>query len=316
MDLEKHLTPKTIAAIYEHYTTSRKDRHSNRLGGSMIGAPCDRALWYGFRHADKSHFTGRQLRLFNTGHREEERVIADLRAAGCTVWDRDPDAPEKQIGFTSANGHFVVYLDGVVEGLKESLKPHTLEVKSANDKNFKTFKSKGLEVWKPTYYAQAQIGMHLSGLERCAFIVVNKNDDDMWMERIRYDPAMGMQLIARASAIIFAEQPPARISNDPAYFECKFCTFHNVCHMGKLPEINCRTCAHATPEKDGDGRWSCAKRNAFGTVCSKHIFNPYMMPWSIDDAGSEWVQYVDDDGEVIRNGDGNSLEIASRWLPL
>ena len=314
MDLEKYLAPKTIVAIYEHYVTSRKSEHRPHLGGSQIGNSCERALWYQFRHADRPHFQGRQLRLFQTGDREEERIVQNLRDIGVTVWDRDPETG-KQIRFTACAGHFALSLDGVAEGLPESKQPHNLEFKTMNDKNFKALKAKGLEEAKPVYYAQAQVGMHLSGLQRCAFIVVNKNDDEMYMERIHYDPAVGMKLVAKAESIIFAEQPPSRISNDPAWFECKFCAFHNVCHMGKLPEVNCRTCARATPERDGDGRWSCAAGREFGKVCEGHIFNPYVMPWPVEDAGENWISYLTEDGEVIRNGDGNSVELASSWIP-
>lgn len=314
MNLEQHTTPRTVQAIYDWYVAKRKSEHRPHLGGSQIGNPCDRALFYQFRHADRAVFDGRMLRLFETGDREEGRIVANLRAVGMTVWDRDPDTG-KQIRFEAHGGHFALSLDGVVEGVHESKAAHTAEFKTASDKNFKAIKSKGIEAAKPIYYAQAQIGMHMSGLTRCLFVVVNKNTDEIYVERIRYDPAMGMQLVAKAGAIIFAEHPPAKLSNDPAYFECKFCTFQNVCHMGKLPEINCRTCARATPEKDGDGRWSCSKGNPFGTVCSSHLFNPFIMPWPIDDAGEDWVQYVTGDGEVIRNADGNSLAIASDWVP-
>lgn len=314
MNLEQHVTPRTVQDIYDWYVDQRKSEHRPHLGGSQIGGPCDRALFYQFRHADRAVFDGRMLRLFETGDREEGRIVANLRAVGMTVWDRDPDTG-KQIRFTDCGGHFALSLDGVVEGVPESKVPHTAEFKTASDKNFRAIKSKGIEAAKPVYWAQAQVGMHKSGLTRCLFIVVNKNTDELYIERIRYDPAIGMKLIARAASIIFAEQPPARISTDPAYFECKWCTFQNVCHKGKIPEINCRTCAHATPEKDGDGAWSCSKGNAFGTVCSGHIFNPYMMPWEIDDAGPDWVQYVTGEGEVVRNGNGNSLSVASMWVP-
>lgn len=315
MNLDQHLTPKTITAIYDHYVDSRKSEHRPHLGGSQIGNKCERALFYQFRHADRPHFSGRQLRLFETGDREESRIVKNLRDIGVTVWERDPDTG-RQIRFTACAGHFALSLDGVVEGLMESSQPHTAEFKTMNEKNFSALKNKGVEETKPVYFAQCHVGMHLSGIHRCLFIAQNKNTDELYMERIKYDPTLGMKLIAKAEAIIYAEQPPARISNDPSWYECKFCDFHNVCHMGKLPEVNCRTCARATAENDGDGRWTCAAGRNFGVTCEKHIFNPYMMPWPVEDAGEDWISYVNDDGEVIRNGDGNSVELASEWVPL
>jgi hypothetical protein len=314
MNLDQHTTPKTVHAIFDWYREQRKNDHRPHLGGSQIGHPCKRALWYQFRHCDRAEFDGRMLRLFETGDREETRIVANLRAVGVTVWDRDPETG-KQIRFTAHDGHFALSLDGVAEGLKESSQPHTLEFKTMNDKNFRAMEAKGCEATKPIYYAQCQIGMHLAGLDRCAFIAVNKNTDAIYMERIKLDLAYALKLVAKAGEVIWTDKPPEKLSNDPSYFECKFCDYHAVCHYGKLPEVNCRTCAHATPEKGGDGDWSCAKGRDFGEVCEQHIFNPYAMPWPVHDATPDWVDYVREGGKIVRNGDGNSQALHDEWVP-
>jgi hypothetical protein len=314
MNLEPHTTPPTVQAIFEHYVAKRKDAHRPHLGGSQIGNECARALWYQFRHMGRPYFDGRVLRLFETGDREEDRIVTNLRAVGVTVWDRDPETG-KQIRFTACDGHFALSLDGVAEGLRESGQPHTLEFKTMSDKNFRATQSKGVQDVKPIYWAQCQVGMHLSGLERCAFIAVNKNTDAIYMERIKYDPAEARQLIAKANEIIFSDKPPAKINNDPSFYLCKFCDYSDLCHQGRVPEVNCRTCAHASPELGGNGVWSCAKGHKFGNVCQSHLFNPYAMPWEIHDASPDFVEYVTDDGEVIRN-EGNSNEIEQMWVPL
>jgi len=313
MDLTPHIMAPTVAAIYAHYEASRKDKHRPHLGGSQIGAECARALWYQFRHMDAPAFEGRTLRLFQTGDREESRLVENLRAVGVTVWDRDPDTG-KQIRFTACDGHFALSLDGVGEGFRESSQPHTLEFKTMNDKNFKVLEKDGLEKAKPIYWAQCQVGMHLSGLQRCAFIAVNKNDDSIYMERVKYDAAVGIQLVAKAESIIFADKPPAKLNNDPSFFLCRFCDYKHVCHEGKPPLVNCRTCAHATPEQGADGAWGCAKGLPMPTPCKAHLFNPYAMPWEVRDASPDWVEYVTEEGEVIRN-EGNSDEIAAGWMP-
>ena len=56
------------------------------LGASVIGSPCSRALYYAFRWCWQEKFDGRMKRLFNTGHREEERFITYLTAIGFKVW--------------------------------------------------------------------------------------------------------------------------------------------------------------------------------------------------------------------------------------
>ena len=313
MDLDPFNTPPTVQAIFEWYQAQRKSEHRPHLGGSQIGNECSRALWYQFRHMDRGYFDGRVLRLFQTGDREEDRIVSNLRSVGVTVWDLDPDTG-KQIRFTAHDGHFALSLDGVAEGLRESSQPHTLEFKTMNDKNFRAMENKGCEETKPVYFAQCQIGMHLAGLDRCAFIAVNKNTDAIYMERIKYDPAIALKLVAKAGEVIFTDKPPAKLNTDPAFYLCKFCDYSAVCHLGKLPEVNCRTCAHASPERGGDGLWSCSKGQAFGTICEKHLFNPYAMPWDVHDASPDWVEYVTEDGEIIKN-EGNSETLASEWVP-
>lgn len=312
MDLELYAQPKTVQAIYAHYKAQRKSEHRPHLGGSQIGNHCARALWYQFRWADKPQFDGRMLRLFETGDREEGRIVANLRAVGVTVWDRDPDTGG-QIRFTACAGHFALSLDGVGEGFAESAAPHTLEFKTMSGKNFKATAAKGVQEVKPIYWAQCQVGMHLAGLDRCVFLAVNKDTDEIYMERIKADAAEGIKLIAKAESIIFSDKPPAKLSEDPSFFGCKFCDFKEVCHNGKPPEVNCRTCAHSTPERTGDGLWSCALGKPM-QICKDHLYNPYGMPWDIADAGSDWVEYTTDHGEVVRN-QRNSEEINAGWIP-
>lgn len=308
MKIEQYTIPPTVQMIYDHYKKQREGKtHRPHLGGSQIGNECSRALWYQFRWAWSPQFEGRLLRLFETGDREEERIVKNLRDIGVTVWERDPETG-KQIRFEACGGHFALSLDGVGEGLPESKRPHTLEFKTMNDKNFKSTQRMGVEKAKPIYWAQCQVGMHLSGLDRCLFVAVNKNTDDIYAERIKLDPAEAMKLIAKAERIVFAALPPEKLSEDASDWRCKFCPYWATCHGCKIPEVHCRTCAHVTPE--GDGSWSCTKGHKVDLPCTDHLFIPQIMPsgWEVIDTGDGWVEYCDEEGEVIVNK-GNSKEM-------
>lgn len=300
------MTSPIIKAIYQAYEDKRRNAHRPHLGGSQIGNECGRALWYQFRWTYTEKHEGRILRLFETGEREEQRVIQNLRAAGCTVWDRDP-ATGQQFRYTAVGGHFALSLDGVVEGLPESTQPHTLEVKTMSEKYFKVLCNLGVEKAKPVYYAQCQIGMHLSGLDRCLFISVNKNTDEIYAERVRHDKAYCQTLLDKAGSIIFSDKPLSGISSDPAWFECKFCPYHSVCHGDQMPELNCRTCAFSTTEAEG---WSCARhKKALDEIdqrsgCGDHIYIPDLVKLPVHDTGEDWVEYVTEEGEVVRNYKG------------
>lgn len=70
-----------VEAIDRHWEAAQTGDRAH-LGASQIGEPCERKLVYSFRHACKAKFDGRMLRLFDRGHREEERFLTYLAQVG------------------------------------------------------------------------------------------------------------------------------------------------------------------------------------------------------------------------------------------
>jgi len=277
----------TVDAIYKQYELKAGDPFRDHLGASLIGTECKRACWYTFRFATKPKFDGRLLRLFQSGFREEARIVDDLRTAGITVYDRDPDNG-KQIQYSSFGSHFAGSLDAIAQGFPEAPATwHVLEVKTSNARSFKIMQSKGVKKAKPQHYAQMQMYCHWSNLERAMYIVVNKDTDEIYEERIHYDKAFAEQLEEKANQIIFADEPLERIGEKDS-FACKFCNHKSICHEGGWAEANCRTCAFS--DVVVDGKWYCAKykkdvpsltqRNG----CPAHCFIPALVPLEQIDA--------------------------------
>ena len=249
----------TVKRIYETWKVMRPPRHSRRLGASQIGKSCDRMLWYSFRWAKLPDFEGRMLRLFERGYLEETILTQELKRIGVEFNAVDPDTG-KQYEFSDLGDHFVCKIDGAGCGFVEAPAAwHVVEFKTASESNYGKIVKQGVFEAKPEHYAQCQIGMGMSGMERCAYIVVNKNTDEIHMERIAFDSSAYTQLRQRAKEIIFSVWPPERISDSPAWYECKMCTFHGLCHGVDAAEQNCRTCKHSMPLED-DG-WVCDKHN-------------------------------------------------------
>ena len=313
VDLTKYQTPKTVAAIYEHYVARRKGTsHRMHLGASQIGNECKRALWYQFHWYASPDFEGRILRLFETGDREEDRIVANLRAIGVKVWDRDPETG-RQWNYKDHGGHFGLSLDGIGKGFPESDQPHTLEFKTMNDKSFRDTIKKGVQQSKPIYWAQCQIGMLHAEIDRCYFIAVNKNTDEIYGERIKLKTTEAQGLAKKAGEVIFAASPPARMTDDPSFYLCRFCTYKDVCHGETLPEMNCRTCANSQAETNGG--WTCLGKlideNTQRLGCYSHLFNPTAMPWEVHDAGKDFVHYKTASGALVKNEKGNSAAMAA-----
>lgn len=66
---------------------NKKGKNRRHLGGSVIGKPCARAIYYGWRWFHIGNHTGRLFRLWNRGHLEEFRFAEYLRGAGYEVRD-------------------------------------------------------------------------------------------------------------------------------------------------------------------------------------------------------------------------------------
>lgn len=207
---------KTDAAIETDGAT--KPRRSY-LGMSEIGDTCARRLWLKAHTDFQEPFSGRLLRLFETGHIIERRVIRDLRRAGFIVGGR-------QKVFKDFKGKFKGHCDGIVGGLVESGQPHILEIKSANEKGFKAFKEKGIES-APKYAGQVQLYMGYAKLKRALFIVECKNTSERVQERIKFDAKVFELLREKARLIIEAKTPPTGISSRPDWWECKMCPLNN-----------------------------------------------------------------------------------------
>lgn len=308
----------TVQAIYSWWA-NRLSRPSRRLGASQIGQECERRLWYGFRWATGGEsFDGRMRRLFNRGHREEAVFVDELRGIGCQVHDIDPTTGE-QFTFTGVGGHVVAKIDGVAQGVPEAPKTwHVIGFKTINLAGHTKLVKNGLAAAKPEHVDQNQLEMHLAELERTLYLSACKDNDELYSERLRRDKAHGERLIAKAERVVYAPEPLPGISTDAAHYKCKMCPAAALCHGTAAPAMSCRTCVHATPEPDGDGRWSCARwKDADGkpsTIpfdasregCSHHLFVPALLRnWgAVVDASEEegWILYRAADGFEFRNG--------------
>ena len=76
---------KLIDAMYKSYEKTESLSFS-RLGASGIGEECIRKIWFNWRGFSQKQFEGRMLRLFETGHLQEDRVIQDLIRSGKEVY--------------------------------------------------------------------------------------------------------------------------------------------------------------------------------------------------------------------------------------
>lgn len=287
-------TAESIVRWYE----SRTEQPRPHLGCSEIGRACDRQLWYSFRWALAKKFPGRILRLFNTGVREETRFIEELKAIGAEVYDRDPETGA-QHRFSAVRGHFAGSCDGIGRGLPEAPKTWAvIEFKTHGEKSFKDLQANGVASSKAEHYIQMQMYMGFAELDRALYLACNKNTDEIYSEWVHFEKSVFDMYLERAGKIIDAATPPEKVNTDPAWYLCKMCDYHAICHGEQIPQKNCRTCVHASPVENAS--WRCEKDSRYISFdeqqlgCRQHLFIPPLVSWAdVVDAGDDWVVYRD-----------------------
>ena len=294
----------TREAIFAAYEADAYQGFRPHLGASLIGKPCDRALWYDFRWTTVVQHPGRLLRLFETGQQEEARFVRNLRRTGATVLEVDPDTG-RQWRVTAHGGHFGGSLDAVALNLLEAPKTwHVLEFKTHAAKSFVELVAKGVLLAKEQHYAQMQIYLRLTGMTRAMYLAVNKNNDDLYVERIELDAEYADRLLAKAGRIIFAARPLERVSDDRSWYQCRLCDHADLCHGQARAAVNCRTCLSSTPV---DGGWRCERHERLlseadqRAACDNHLYIPDLVPGEQIDAGTDWVSYRLPGGDLWRD---------------
>ena len=263
-DITLHL-PEDSQTVNSIYDASKKqgDAEPKRgyLGASIIGHPCERYLWFYFRGCFHEDFPGRMYRLFDSGDCAEIRFVQDLRKIGCTV--HDIDSSGKQFAVSAFGGHFSGHMDGCALGVPEAPKTwHVLEFKTHSVKSFAKLKKESVQKAKPMHFAQMQAYMGLAKMTRSLYLAVNKDTDELYSERIRFDSEFFDSLMEKAERIIFSDSFPYRIADRPDWYECSYCPAKVICFGGAkkvLPVLyaSCRQCCHASPVLGGEASWKC-----------------------------------------------------------
>lgn len=259
---------KVIGHMDDAYRTDEFPFRSH-LGASGVGDECARKIWYGFRWATQPKFGGRLLRLFNRGHLEEARFLAMLLMIGCQVYQQDENGGQFRI--SDAGGHFGGSGDGVGIDIPD-LEPGVaalLEFKTSAEKPFLKVQKEGVRAAKFEHYVQMQTYMRKMGLGVALYMVVNKNNDELYAEIVPFNAEIADQFIDRGVKLVWTNNEPDKISNSPGWFACKWCDHRPVCHLKEAPSVNCRTCKHSEPKEDGT--WKCMNPESKGYgVRDKH----------------------------------------------
>jgi hypothetical protein len=233
------------------------DGPRTHLGASLINHECARYLWFTFRWIDHKVHEGRMLRLFNRGHREEDRFIEWYKGIGFTVESHDADG--NQFRISAVGGHYGGSQDGQMQfpphwDVHEPMVLAEYKTKGTGS-GFSKLKENGVRVENPQHYGQMCSYGAAKGFRYAVYNAINKNDDDLHVEIVKLDLNYGNELCRKAGEIITAPTAPPRCASQPTYRGCKYCDFLDVCWNKKPSLVNCRSCVNARPIDNG--QWYC-----------------------------------------------------------
>lgn len=294
----------TIQSLIDEYHEKQIELFRPHMGASQLGHECERYIWLSFRWAVKENVSGRVKRIFRRGNNEEATVVSDLRSIGIDVQNTGKNQSRVLLG-----GHVSGSVDGIIRGGVPGAEktPHILEIKTTNQKGYDALVKEGVRKAKFQHFVQMQVYMHGMQLTRALYVAVNKNDDNLYTERVEYCKEIAENYINKGLFLSTNEEMPKLISQDPSFFICKMCAMNDFCHKTKMTnQLNCRTCAFSTPKVDGAyycERWEDKiPYDAQITGCDHHVIRPDMMPYEFMPAHDEWhaIYYID--GKPVLNG--------------
>lgn len=302
--------PDTIAARIDQWWENQAEAPRPHLGASILGHPCERWLWLSFRWAVREKFPGRMLRLFNRGQREEALIVENLRRIGIDI--RHTSADDGGQIYLDLGCHVGGSVDGIIEGgVPDAPKTrHVAEFKTHSLKSFTELKENGVFEAKRRHWCQIQCYMHGTGIKRALYVAVCKDNDEIYTERIEYHPQAAKDIIERGRRIALTERIPPPLSDNPAWYQCKYCAAWSFCFETHTIEpgcVNCRTCAHVTPLEDGT--WKCEHLPLFNMnpreqleCCTSHALHPDLVSWSFHGGDSDGCAIYNIGGRQVLNG--------------
>lgn len=245
------------------YSGAPRGRPSFSISGGVIGNPCEALLAYSLRGFPDTPPPPHVKRIFRDGHRIENEVLADLRAAGLTVLDRDP-ITSKQYTYVALGGHIKVKADGLIQ-LNMGEPFHLLEIKSMNGDSFDSVQRLGVKYAFPKYYQQMVLEMGLSGILSCVFVAYCKDNSRYHDEIVTFDAHLWD--VQRARIDLTLRNEAHKVAHEATDWRCKTCFKRDACWNGEPVDPVCTTCAHAAAQ---DGRtWWCLRHDRSADVpCS------------------------------------------------
>ncbi len=204
--------------IDQFYLDSQKNRERTRFYITDAGK-CQRATFFKFKNAPRKAIEARILRLFDHGDYIHMLIMkALLSVRDIQVVTSEVSTPPKE--FISGRA------DAIISDGKQL---YVLDIKSMNSMIFRNLKSP-----KEDNIDQIQLYLHSFKIKKGILLYVNKDTQELKEFLVDYDTARAKRLLGELAELkikIDSNVIPARLSDWPKNWQCRYCSYKAICRM-------------------------------------------------------------------------------------
>ena len=204
------------------------------IHASKIGYPCDRNLFYSVNNFALEDVPQSTQRIFDTGSALEPFIVKCLQNEGWNVdYNQGSQSAPVEINVNIGAGVIKGHHDCIIT--RDNQEFFLIDIKTMNDRSFKSWKKYGSITDKPQYVDQ--IHCYAFGLlqknvkiDRLGIVGFNKNNSDIHIDFFDFDPLRMAALLDRATNIFNLNEPPEQGDRFTAW-SCKYCGYKNICEL-------------------------------------------------------------------------------------
>ena len=207
------------------------------LRASRIGSLCDRALFYSVNGAEEIT-SEKSQRIFEVGRVLEPIIVSWLRSDGWKVQrNLFVNSNEGMSLSLEVNGGTIIAHPDCVISHHELDGNILVDIKTMNDRAFRTLKRDGTKKSHPQYFAQ--VHLYAEALRRIqvsvsklGIVAMNKNTSELFIDTFNFEQDTLNTLLARAERIFSFSDAPEQ----GELFEnwcCQYCGYAHLCELAK-----------------------------------------------------------------------------------
>jgi CRISPR/Cas system-associated exonuclease Cas4 (RecB family) len=211
--------------IDKYYLDKQKDKEQKSFYISEAGK-CPRQIFFKFKNVPRKEMEANILRLFDHGDHMHKLIMKPLLSTrDIHVVSSEVDIPPQELVRGRADA---IVSDG------KSL--YVLDIKSMNSMIFRT-----LTEPKEENVSQIQLYLHYFEISKGILLYVSKDNLQLKEFIIDYNPIRAEELLNNLAFLrkqIDSDVVPARISDYPDDWQCKYCQFRGVCDSGAPDQMD------------------------------------------------------------------------------